>query len=72
MERGVSERYGQSDQPRTGRGEHARGAAKMTAADVLGRVDELTDETGGSVDAVMGAAIDPYRKSRFTLTKGNL
>ena len=44
----------------------------MTAADVLGRVDELTDETGGSVDAVMGAAIDPYRKSRLTLTKGNL
>lgn len=29
----------------------------MTAADVLGRVDELTDGTGGSVDAVMWAAI---------------
>jgi len=38
--------------------------AKMTAVDVLGRVDELTDGTGGSVDAVMGAAIGPYRKSR--------
>jgi hypothetical protein len=25
----------------------------------LGRVDELTDGTGGSVNAVMGAAIDP-------------
>ena len=37
----------------------------MTAADVLGRVDELTDGTGGSVDAVMGAALGPYRKSRF-------
>src|SRR5262245_51611255 len=36
----------------------------MTAADVLGRVDELTDGTGGSVDAVMGAEIGPYRKSR--------
>ena len=36
----------------------------MTAVDVLGRVDELTDGTGDSVDAVMGAAIDPYRKSR--------
>jgi hypothetical protein len=32
---------------------------------VLGRVDELTDGTGGSVDAVMGAAIGPYRKSRL-------
>jgi hypothetical protein len=27
------------------------------------RVTERTDGTGGSVDAVMGAAIDPYRKS---------
>ena len=27
----------------------------MTAVDVLGRVDALTDGTGGSVDAVMGA-----------------
>jgi hypothetical protein len=26
----------------------------MTAADVLGRVDELTGGTGGSVDAVIG------------------
>jgi hypothetical protein len=37
----------------------------MTAVDVLGRVDELTDGTGGSVDAVMGAAVGPYRKSRI-------
>jgi len=37
----------------------------MTAVDVLGRVDELTDGTGGPVDAVMGAG--PYRKSRFKL-----
>jgi hypothetical protein len=37
----------------------------MTALDVLGRADELTDGTGGSMDAVMGAAIGPYRKSRF-------
>ena len=37
--------------------------AEMTAVDVLGRVDELTDGTGGSVDAVMG--IDPYRESRL-------
>ena len=39
--------------------------AKMTAVDVLGCVDELADGTGGSVDAVMGAAIGPYRKSRL-------
>ena len=38
----------------------------MTAVDVLGRVDELPDGTGGSVDAVMGAAVGPYRKSRLT------
>jgi hypothetical protein len=36
----------------------------MTAGNVLGRVDELIDGTGGSVDAVMGAVIGPYRKSR--------
>ena len=36
----------------------------MTSVDVLGRVDELTDGAGGSVDAVMGAAVGPYRKSR--------
>jgi hypothetical protein len=32
----------------------------MTAVDVLGGMDELTDGTGGSVDAVTGAAIGPY------------
>ncbi len=37
----------------------------MTVADVLGSVDELADGTGGSVDAVTGAAIGPYRESRF-------
>jgi hypothetical protein len=45
--------------------------AKMTGVDVLGRVDELTDGTGGSVDAVMGAAIGPYRKSRLTTCEVN-
>lgn len=35
----------------------------MTAVNVWGRVDELTDGTGGSLDAVIGAAIGPYRKS---------
>jgi len=28
----------------------------VTAVDVLGRVDELTDGTGGSVGAVMGGS----------------
>jgi hypothetical protein len=35
----------------------------MTTVDVLGTGDELTDESGGSVDVAMGMAIDPYRKS---------
>jgi len=43
----------------------------MTAVDVLGRVDEPTDRTGGSVDAVMGTAIGPYRKSRLKLLKNS-
>ena len=38
----------------------------MTAVDVLGRVDELTEGTNSSRDAVMGAAIDPYRESRLS------
>ena len=37
----------------------------MTAVDMLGRVDELADGTGGSVDAVTGTAIGPYRESQF-------
>jgi hypothetical protein len=32
----------------------------MTAVEVLRSMDELTDGTGGSVDAVTGAAIGPY------------
>jgi hypothetical protein len=36
----------------------------MTAVEVLGRVDELTDGTGGSMDAVMEAKGGQYRKSR--------
>jgi hypothetical protein len=38
----------------------------MTSADVLGRVDEPTDGTGGSVDAVMEMAIDQHREFRPT------
>ena len=37
----------------------------MTVVDVFGSVDELADGMGGSVDAVTGAAIGPYRKSRL-------
>ena len=36
----------------------------MAPVEVLGSVDELTDVTGGSVDAVMEAKSGPYRKSR--------
>lgn len=37
---------------------------EMTAVEVLGSVDELAAGTGGSIDAVTGAAICPYWKSR--------
>ena len=47
-----------------GGGAQSPRVAKMTGVDVLGCVDELTDGTGGSVDAVMGAAVGPYRNSR--------
>ena len=42
----------------------------MTVVDVLGSGDELTDGTGCSVDAAMGTAIDPYRKSRNQMAHG--
>ncbi len=63
--RGVSARDVRSDRPRTCRGEHTPGIIRMTAVDMRGCVDELADGTGGSVDAVTGAAIGPYRKSRM-------
>ena len=63
--RGVSERDGQSDHPRGTAGTQSPRVANMIAADVLGCVAELTDGTGGSVDAATGAAIRPYRKSRL-------
>jgi hypothetical protein len=40
----------------------------MTALEVMGSVDELTEETACSVDTATGAAIGPYRKSRVDLT----
>jgi hypothetical protein len=38
----------------------------MTVVNVPGSVDELADGMGGSLDAVTGAAISRYRKSRFS------
>ena len=35
----------------------------MAGVGMLGSVDELADRTGGSVDAVTGVAIGPYRES---------
>jgi hypothetical protein len=63
--RGVFERDGRSDHPRGMAGTQSPRVANMIAADVLGRVDELTEGKGGSVDAATGAAIGPYRKSRL-------
>ena len=54
--------------PGNGGAQSAR-VAKMTAVDVLGRVDEVADGTGGSVDAVTGAAIAPFRESRLRKSK---
>jgi hypothetical protein len=48
----------------TRRDTHASEVARMTAVDVLRRVYELTDDPAGSVDAVAGAGVDLYRKSR--------
>jgi hypothetical protein len=39
---------------------------RMSHFAVSGRVDELTDGTVGSVDAVTDAKSGPYRKSRLT------
>ena len=47
-------------QTRVQRVAEALGFTGMTAVEVLGSVDELTDGTGGSVDAVTGAAIGSY------------
>jgi len=37
----------------------------MTAVDVLGRVGELANGTGGSADAITGTAIAPFQASRL-------
>jgi hypothetical protein len=69
--RGVSERDGRSDQPRERRGQFTS-VAEMTAVEVLGRVDELTDGTVRSVDAATGAGIGPYWKSRVNCQTSRL
>jgi len=51
---GVFGRHGVSDQTRKQRVARAPGFTGMTAVDVLGSVDELTDGTGGSVDCRHG------------------
>ena len=63
---GVFGKHGRSDHTRRQRVAQAPGFTGMTAVEVVGSVDELTDGTGGSVDAVTGTAIGPYRKSRLT------
>lgn len=62
---GVFGRRGRSDQTRKQRVPQAPRFTGMTAVDVLGSVDELTDGTGGSVDVVTEAKIGPYRESRL-------
>lgn len=65
---GVFGRHDRSDQTRKQRAAQAPGFTGMTAVDMLGSVDELTDGTGGSVDVVTEVRIGPYRKFRM---KGN-
>jgi hypothetical protein len=63
---GVFGRRDRSYQTPRQRVAQALGFTGMTAVEVLGSVDELTDSTGGSVDAVTEAKSGPYRKSRLT------
>lgn len=57
---GVFGRHDRRYQPRRQRVASVLGFTGMTAVEVLGSVDELAAGTGGSVDAVTGAAIGPY------------
>ena len=43
------------------------GSSRITAVDVLGSADELTDWTGGSTDVIAEANIDPKLRSRLEL-----
>src|SRR2546428_13475143 len=52
--RGVAGADARSDQPRARRRAHSSEVERMTVVEVLGRVDELADGTGGTADAVRG------------------
>ena len=52
--RGVAGADARSDQPRARRRAHSSEVDRMILVDMLGRVDELPDGTGGTVDAVRG------------------
>jgi hypothetical protein len=41
----------------------------MTVVDVLGSVDDLADGIGSPANAVTGAAIGPYRKSKMKCSR---
>jgi len=62
---GAFGRHGRSYQTWRQRIAQALGFTGMTAVEVLGSVDELTDGAGGSVGSVTEAKSGPYRKSRF-------
>ena len=54
LARGVAGADARSDQPRARRRAHSSEVDRMTVVEVLGRVDELADGTGGTADAVRG------------------
>jgi hypothetical protein len=62
---------GGSGQPRERRRHNPQGFAKMTAVEVLGRVDELADGTDGSVDADMGPAFQSISRIPINTTLFN-
>ncbi len=68
---GVFGRHDRSDQARKQRVAQAPGFTGMTAVDLLGSVNDLTDGTGGWVDVVTEAKIGSYRKSRLTALGGS-
>jgi hypothetical protein len=65
---GVCPWHGQMSNPRSTGSHRPHGFARRTAINLWGGMNELTDRTICSVDAVTGAEIGPYRK--FRLIKG--
>jgi hypothetical protein len=61
---GVSEQDSRSDQTHEDGAADGRGAARVTSANVPEGMNDLTEETVGSVDAATGVEIGPYRTSR--------